>query len=125
MRNQMAIVAAPITPATIPSRYSWKIPELSRSRVAETVRWVSVIIAPSLVKMETSSQDKAAPQVHPLAPLCENQTQEATSVLLSLSLCLSSDLLRFVLLDGYLQVVVLLAFSTEGTSLFQHLELLF
>src|SRR5439155_20426265 len=49
---------------------------------------------------------------------------QAAPLLLSLSLCLSSDLLRFVLIDCYLQVLVLLAFSKEGTRLFQRLELL-
>jgi hypothetical protein len=45
-------------------------------------------------------------------------------VKLALKLCWGTGTIRFVVLDGYPQVVVLFAFSKEGTSLFQRLELL-
>src|SRR5207244_13307100 len=57
-------------------------------------------------------------------PVGRSRPQEAPLSFAGSIPVLSSDLLRFVLLDCYLQVLVLLAFSKEGTRLFQRLELL-
>src|SRR5947208_9691873 len=57
-------------------------------------------------------------------PVGRSRSQEAPLSFAGSIPVLSSDLLRFVLLDCYLQVLVLLVFSKEGTRLFQRLELL-